>query len=122
MATPLTEYTPITEEQAKDIGRVARGLSPFEDRARYELNWKQVSFEEFEKSKTELMSYKQDIRKILTDNTVKGIQEEIDGEILDGMRRDARRTWGGLYPMTPFDNLTAGFPMRGCPIDTRGLR
>lgn len=120
----LTKYTPITGDEARDIERVARGLRPLDpaERSRYGLHWTVVQFERFRKSPVELMKYRGDIRKILTDNTIKDIRDAEDKRFFDIVAAAAREQWGGLYPMTPYDNLVAGFPMRGYPIDTRGLR
>jgi hypothetical protein len=108
----LTEFDLLTEEQAKDVYRVARGLPTRREGPAYSTIWHKMATETFPhpKTKFDLLKYQQDIRKIIKAHPIKNSTD-------DGI-------WvqGGPFPMTAFDNLVAGFPMRGCPIDTRGLR
>jgi len=50
---------------------------------RYAINFGKVESDRFVKSKFELMSYQNDIRKILTDNSVKDMADEEDKKFLD---------------------------------------
>lgn len=53
--------------------------------SRYEVGFYKIESKEFTKSKFELATYKTDIRHILQENSVKDIQKEEDGNLLNGL-------------------------------------
>jgi len=112
----LTQFKLWNIDQAREMVWAVRGVKPI--RA---STWDPpdvVESDEFTKSPGDLMPYKTDIRTVLTDNTVKDIAAEED----ETFRRILKHIWPQNVPKTHFENMILGFPMRGYPIDVRGLR
>ena len=72
--------------------------------SRYQIPFARVLTKKYTKDIDELRTYKQDIRKILTDNSIKDGLAEIDGKFIDTCHRIVTNTAGNL----PGANLFTG--------------